>query len=71
MFPLNYSPPHFFHFCFVRVSMMATESTSGVQGYPLWDKDEENVMYTRWRKRWNGGFSSTTDENPGNPKGLV
>lgn len=30
--------------------MMATEGTSGVQGYPLWDKDEEKSNVHKMEK---------------------
>lgn len=54
--------------------MMATEGTSGVQGYPLWDKDEEKSNVHKMEKEIeSGGMEEcpTTDEDPENPKSLV
>lgn len=61
----------FFHLFFVCVSMIATEGTSGVQGYPLWDRDEVKSNVDKMEKELEMGGGGemgarpTTDETQG------
>lgn len=52
-------PPHFF----VRVSMMATDGTSGVQGCPSWDRDEEKSNVHKMKKELKLGGGEFENSN--------
>lgn len=43
--------------------MMATEGTSGVQGYPLWDRDEAKSNVDKMEKELEIGGDGGTSNN--------